>query len=66
MAEKMATLHNEHEKSAAEHEIGSDSTREQDIQRIPTVEVDNYHGLHTKTILVYLVRSSCPEVNARY
>ena len=52
----MATHHNEHEKLAAEHDNGSDSTREQDIQRIPTVEVDNYHGLNANTILVYIVR----------
>jgi hypothetical protein len=64
MAEKMATLHDEDEKSAAVNEIGSESPREQEIQRIPTVEVDNYHGLHAKTILVYLVRSSYKEVNA--
>lgn len=27
-----------------------------DLQRIDTVNVDNYHGLSAKTILVYCVR----------
>jgi hypothetical protein len=56
MDDKMATQHNEQEKTASEIENGSDMTKEQEVERVPTVDIDNYHGLHAKTVLVYLVR----------
>lgn len=28
----------------------------EDIERIPTVEIDNYHGLTLSVVLIYLVR----------
>lgn len=36
----------------------------EDIGRIPTTEVDNYHGLTLSVVLIYLVRrSSRPKIN---
>ena len=49
--EKMTSAHME-EKPASSIEEGPKD--EQHLDRIPTVEVDNYHGIHIKTILVYI------------
>ena len=54
--DKMNNTHNEHEKTLSEIENGSDHGRDNKLDRIATVDVDNYHGLTLKTVLVYLVR----------
>lgn len=36
----------------------------EDIGRIPTTEIENYHGLTLSVVLIYLVRhSSGPKIN---
>lgn len=34
-------------------------TRNDRVERIATVDVDNYHGIDLKTVLVYIVRDFC-------
>ena len=55
MDDKMNTTHQEHEKSASELEHGSDHGKDQQLDRVATVDIDNYHGLTAKTVLVYIV-----------
>ena len=51
----MNSTHQEREKAASEIENGSDQGKDQQLDRIATVDVDNYHGLTANTVLVYLV-----------
>ena len=51
----MAPTQHEHEKTASELENGSDQGKDHQLDRVATVDVDNYHGLTAKTMLVYLV-----------
>jgi hypothetical protein len=37
-----------------------------DLTRLDTVEIDNYHGLTAKTVLVYLVRPLSPQAPAPF
>ena len=49
---KMSTVHSEEKPpSLLEKNHGNDGQ----IDRIATVEIDNYHGIDMKTVLVYLV-----------
>ena len=42
-----------------EHEVASESDRDVDLSRVETVQINNYHGLTLKAVLVYAVRT-CP------
>lgn len=56
-------LPHENEDSKERAAFGEVDTVE-DIGRIPTIEVDNYHGLTLSVVLIYLVsRSSGPTIN---
>jgi hypothetical protein len=48
---EMETAHKE------EYEVASESDREVDLSRVETVQIDNYHGLTLKAILVYAVQA---------
>lgn len=48
--EKMAPMHAE--EKAIEESVEND----QRLDRIDTVDIDNYHGIDIKTVLVYVVR----------
>jgi len=50
--EKMASAHTE-EKPASSLEKGSNNG--QQLERIDTVDIDNYHGIDLRTVLVYIV-----------
>jgi len=50
----MASAHME-EKPASSLEKGPNN--DQQLERIATVDVDNYHGIDLRTILVYVVRA---------
>lgn len=44
--------------SSKEREAHGEVNTVEDIERIPTGQVDNYHGLTLSIVLVYLVRLS--------
>lgn len=57
--DKMVSSHME-EKSASTLEKGPRDV--QTVERVATVDIDNYHGIHLKTILVYMVQTFFPEL----
>jgi len=56
--DKMASLNME-EKPASMLEKGPRG--DQAVERVATVDIDNYHGIHPRTILVYIVRAFFPK-----
>lgn len=50
--QKTAVSHSEHMRGS-ELEKGSEGAEQ--LDRVDTVDVDNYHGIDLKTVLVYLV-----------
>ena len=56
-------MHSQHDNDSGEkrqiEQVESEKEHtDQDLDRIATVNVDNYHGLNAKTVLVYAVCSS--------
>lgn len=56
-------MHSQHDNDSGEkrqiEQVESENEQiDQDLDRIATVNVDNYHGLNAKTVLVYAVCSS--------
>lgn len=52
------------EKTANTSEQSKDTEQVVCIDRVPTIEVDNYKGLTFKCVIVYLVRAVLPAVPA--
>lgn len=49
----MSSTHSEEKPSPI---LEKGNTRHDEMERIATVDIDNYDGIHVKTVLVYIVR----------